>query len=73
MRFSARLIAFIAAGAVAVALAAATLLGSGSTVAHADAKCAAKCNSDFDQCMKSNDRNKCDLERNQCLKTCYGG
>lgn len=41
--------------------------------AHADAKCAATCNTTHDACLiSSNDRYKCDSERNQCLRSCSG-
>ena len=56
------------------ALALAALLHSTSTPAHADAKCAASCNTAHDQCLaKTNDRYTCDSLRLQCLRTCGGG
>ncbi len=60
-----------AAGAVAAAIAAQTMVGGAITSARADNQCAATCNAAHDQCMKTtNDRYTCDSQRNQCLKTC---
>jgi len=42
--------------------------------AHANAHCAATCNTQHDQCLaKTNDRYTCDSQRNMCLKSCGGG
>jgi len=71
---SRHVIAWSAGVLMAATLTAVALIGSSATPAHADAKCAAACNANHDQCMKSsNDRYSCDSQRNQCLKQCYGG
>lgn len=57
-------------GAIGLAL----YLYSTSREAHANALCAATCNTQHDQCLaKTNDRYTCDSLRISCLKSCAGG
>jgi len=74
MRTPSRLARFAIGGVLVGTLAIGGPLLPTARPAHADAKCAAACNSANDACMKSsNDRYKCLSQRNQCLKSCGGG